>query len=158
MNKLICAFSLLYFLGLPFYYALGHSNPQAADIILALSEKKWEWIMHRQLDSLDALFHEKLIFRQAAVKMDKPGYMGVIENGSPYFRHVETLETDIQVVEDLSILYTKVQLTARDKQRAPQINEVTEVYQNSPTGWKLITFQMSRDQGSAQQQTINIDY
>ncbi|HIX54841.1 MAG TPA: nuclear transport factor 2 family protein [Candidatus Sphingobacterium stercoripullorum] len=145
MNKLIYAFSLLYFLGLPFYYALGHSKPQTADIILALSGKKWEWIMHRQIDSLDALFHEKLIFRQAAVKMDKPGYMGVIENGSPYFRHVETLETDIQVLEDLSILYTKVQFTTGDKQLSPEIKEVTEVYQNSPTGWKLITFQMSKD-------------
>lgn len=101
--------------------------------------------MHRQIDSLDALFHEKLIFRQAAVKMDKPGYMGVIENGSPYFRHVETLETDIQVLEDLSILYTKVQFTTGDKQLSPEIKEVTEVYQNSPTGWKLITFQMSKD-------------
>lgn len=102
--------------------------------------------MQREIDSLDILFHEKLLVSEPSIRMDKEGYMDVVENGIVRYKHVDILETDIQMVGDLSILLTKIQLTLLDGQDELRMREVTEVYKKHNKGWKLILFQMNPNQ------------
>lgn len=151
MKKSIYVLSFLCLIGIPFCYPAGNINPpsmrlEPTDKILELSQQKWEWIMQRQTDSLDILFHEKLLASEPAIRMDKAGYIDVVENGFTRYQHVDILETDIQTLGDLSILLTKVRLTLPDGQEEPQLREVTEVYKKHNRDWKLILFQMNPNQ------------
>lgn len=96
--------------------------------------------MDRQTDSLEVLFDEHLISREPAVKMDKAGHIDVIENGNISYKRIDILDTDIQVVGDMSILLTTVEFLDRNEESL--YRSVTEIYKKYKNEWKLILFQV----------------
>uniref|UniRef100_F4CF40 DUF4440 domain-containing protein n=1 Tax=Sphingobacterium sp. (strain 21) TaxID=743722 RepID=F4CF40_SPHS2 len=133
---------------LSFCYSLGNAKirqetvSDQRDEILSLSEKKWKWMMDRQIDSLHVLFDENIVSRQPEIRMDKAGQLDAIKNGNIRYKHINILETDIQIVDNISTLLTKVEFNFLGRKES-EIKYVTEVYKKSSNDWKLILFQIS---------------
>ena len=45
------------------------SNSSAEQELINLSKQKWQWMSKRKVDSLDALFHEKVVFVHMGAKI-----------------------------------------------------------------------------------------
>lgn len=98
--------------------------------------------MDRRIDSLQVLFDEDMISRQPQIRMDKSGHIDVIENGNIRYQHISTLDTDIQIFGDVSILLTTVKFISSTDKAVTLFQNVTEVYKKRNNEWKLILFQM----------------
>jgi len=98
--------------------------------------------MDRQIDSLHVLFDENIVSRQPEIRMDKAGQLDAIKNGNIRYKHINILETDIQIVDNISTLLTKVEFNFLGRKES-EIKYVTEVYKKSSNDWKLILFQIS---------------
>ncbi|MDX3917231.1 MULTISPECIES: nuclear transport factor 2 family protein [Olivibacter] len=148
MKKLTWFFGTLCILFLSFCYSLGNAKIEREtvsypkDEILALSKKKWKWIIDRQIDSLQVLFDENIVSRQPEIRMDKAGHLDVIKNGNIRYKQISVLETDIQIIDNISTLLTKVEFNFPGRKRA-EIKYVTEVFKKSGDDWKLILFQIN---------------
>lgn len=116
-------------------------EPEPIEQLLKLSEIKWAWIINRQIDSLDSLFHENIVSRQPGIGMDKPGLLDVIANGNIQYDQIDIRGTDIQIIGDTSILLTKVFFN-RLGDTEIEVKNVTEVYQKVDNEWKLIHLQI----------------
>lgn len=117
------------------------SEPNPSDVVLELSKKKWTWIANRQMDSLDMLLDEKIISQQPNIRLDKAGYLDVIKNGNVRYEQISVLDTDIQIVDNLSTLLSRVEFRFPNRKKKPETKYVTEVYRKIGNDWKLILFQ-----------------
>lgn len=149
MRKLVYILSALFCFLLSFHFSEGKPRmgklpePEPVEQLLKLSKKKWTWIINRQIDSLDSLFHENIVSRQPGIGMDKPGLLDVIANGNIQYDHIDIRDTDIQIIGDTSILLTKVVFNYLGDKES-EVKNVTEVYQKYDNEWKLILLQISQ--------------
>ncbi|MCY4778571.1 hypothetical protein ORI89_02835 [Sphingobacterium sp. UT-1RO-CII-1] len=115
------------------------SNKTIEEQIVQLSKNKWQWIEKRQTDSLNILFHIDLISLAPGVRMDKAGYIDVIKNDISKYSEANILETEIQLMDDVSVLHTKVVFTQVERKI---FMSVTEIYKKHKNSWQLIRLQV----------------
>lgn len=115
------------------------NNRTVEEQIIQLSTHKWNWIVKRQTDSLDILFHNDLISIAPGVRMDKAGYIDIIKNGISNYNEVSILESEVQLIDDVSILYTKVVFGQVERKI---FMNVTEVYKSHKNSWTLLRLQV----------------
>lgn len=110
-----------------------------------LSRNKWDWMMERQLDELNNLFHEKAVFVHMGATLSKKEETDVIKNGSIVYKDVDIEKTSVQLIDRTAILLNKVSLVAVvGGNEVTNLFVVTEVYVQQENQWKLASMSFTK--------------
>lgn len=113
--------------------------------LIELSKNKWQWMAQRNIDSLDALFHEKAVFVHMGATMTKEKELNTIKNGGIQYKHAEIEETSIRFIGNTAIILDKIRLTAIvGGNEVVNPFMVTEVYVQIDGNWKLGSLSFTR--------------
>jgi hypothetical protein len=114
--------------------------------IVNLSKEKWRWMSEREVDSLDALFHEKAVFVHMGGTMSKDEELDVIRSGGIHYKDVDIQEVSVRFIgTTTAILLNKIRLVAvvgGNEVTNPFM--VTEVYVQQEDSWKLASLSFTR--------------
>ena len=119
-------------------------TPQEQEII-NLSKTKWVWMADKNVDSLNALFHEKSMFVHMGGSWGKEQELNVIKTGSIWYKKADVHEVSVKIIDNTAILLNRITLLA-----VVGGNEVTnpfmatEVYIKQNGKWILGSLSFSR--------------
>ena len=121
------------------------SNSTMEQELINLSKQKWQWMSERNVDSLDALFHEKAVFVHMGATMTKTQELEVIKSGGIQYKTVEIQEASVRFIDKTAVLLNKIRLVAvvgGNEVTNPFM--VTEVYVQQNSNWKLVSLSFTR--------------
>jgi hypothetical protein len=111
-----------------------------------LSKEKWRWMSERNVDSLEALFHEKAVFVHMGGTMSKEQELDVIRSGGIHYKDVEIQEASVRFIgTTTAVLLNKIRLVAvvgGNEVTNPFV--VTEVYVQQRGTWTLASLSFTR--------------
>jgi hypothetical protein len=114
--------------------------------VINLSREKWRWMSERNIDSLDALFHEKAVFVHMGGTMSKDQELEVIRNGGIHYKDVDIQEVSVRFIgAKTAVLLNKIRLIAvvgGNEVTNPFM--VTEVYVQQSGTWTLASLSFTR--------------
>lgn len=113
--------------------------------IINLSKKKWEWMADKNVDTLNALFHEKAVFVHMGGSMTKEQELGVIKSGGIHYKQADIHEVSVNIMGTVAILLNRITLLAvvgGNEVTNPFM--VTEVYLKEGEKWKLGSMSFTR--------------
>jgi hypothetical protein len=113
--------------------------------IVELSKQKWLWMAERNVERLDALFHENSMFVHMGGAMTKSQELGVIKGGQIHYKSAEIQDVSVRRVGTTAIVYSKIRLVAvvgGNEVTNPFM--VTEVYVQEGGAWKLGSLAFTR--------------
>lgn len=120
-------------------------NNKAEQELFDLSKQKWQWMAERNVESLDAIFHEKAVFVHMGATMFRNQELDVIKSGGIQYKNAEIQEVSVQIIDKTAILLNKIRLTAivgGNEVVNPFV--VTEVYVKQRGKWKLASLSFTR--------------
>jgi hypothetical protein len=121
-------------------------NVESEQEVINLSREKWRWMSEREVDSLDALFHEKAVFVHMGGTMSKDQELDVIRSGGIHYKDVDIQEVSVRFVgTTTAILLNKIRLVAvvgGNEVTNPFV--VTEVYVQQSGTWTLASLSFTR--------------
>ena len=113
--------------------------------IIDLSKEKWCWMSERDLDVLDALFHEKSVFVHMGGSWGKEREIDIIKSGGIHYKQADIHEVSVNVIDTTAVLLNRITLLA-----VVGGNEVinpfmvTEVYVEQDGNWKLASLSFTK--------------
>ena len=113
--------------------------------VINLSKEKWRWMSERNVDSLDALFHEKSVFVHMGGAWGKEREMEIIKGGGIHYKKADIHEVSVNIIGATAILLNKITLLAvvgGNEVTNPFM--VTEVYVQQEGNWKLASLSFTR--------------
>lgn len=113
--------------------------------VINLSKKKWRWMSERNVDALDALFHEKAVFVHMGGNMTKEHELDVIKSGGIHYKKADIHDVSVNIIGTTAILLNRITLLAvvgGNEVTNPFV--VTEVYVQQDNGWKLASLSFTR--------------
>jgi hypothetical protein len=122
---------------------MQNGNPEQE--VIALSKEKWAWMSERNIDTLDALFHEKSVFVHMGGSWGKEREMEIIKSGGIHYKKADIHEVSVNIIDATAILLNRITLLA-----VVGGNEVinpfmvTEVYVQQESGWKLASLSFTK--------------
>ncbi|MBI4928597.1 MAG: nuclear transport factor 2 family protein [Anaerolineae bacterium] len=120
-------------------------NDSLEQKIIALSKEKWRWMAERNLDSLDALFHEKSVFVHMGGAWDKAREMEIIQSGGIHYNKADIHDVSVNVIGSTAVLLNRITLLAvvgGNEVTNPFM--VTEVYVRQDDNWQLASLSFTR--------------
>ena len=119
-----------------------------AQEMIDLSNAKWKWMSEKDVDKLDALFHENSMFVHMGGSWGKQPELDVIRTGNIHYKHAEIHDVDVKFAGCAGIVYSRIHLNSvvgGREVRFPFI--VTETYVKEDGQWKLATLAFTRTVG-----------
>uniref|UniRef100_UPI003FEF9B21 nuclear transport factor 2 family protein n=1 Tax=Parabacteroides distasonis TaxID=823 RepID=UPI003FEF9B21 len=116
--------------------------------MIDLSNAKWKWMSEKDVDKLDALFHENSMFVHMDGSWGKQPELDVIRTGNIHYKHAEIHDVDVKFAGCAGIVYSRIHLNSvvgGREVRFPFI--VTETYVKEDGQWKLATLAFTRTVG-----------
>jgi hypothetical protein len=113
--------------------------------VIDLSKQKWCWMSERNLDALDALFHEKAVFVHMGGSWGKEQELEIIKSGGIHYKQADIHEVSVNIIGATGILLNRVTLLAvvgGNEVTNPFM--VTEVYVQQDVSWKLASLSFTR--------------
>ena len=113
--------------------------------IIDLSKEKWRWMSERNVDTLDALFHEKSVFVHMGGSWGKEREMEIIKSGGIHYKQADIHEVSVNIIGTTAILLNRITLLAvvgGNEVTNPFM--VTEVYIQQDSSWKLASLSFTR--------------
>jgi len=113
--------------------------------VINLSKEKWLWMSERNIDTLDALFHEKAVFVHMGGAWGKAQEMEIIKSGGIHYKQADIHEVSLQIIGATAILLNRITLLAvvgGNEVTNPFM--VTEVYVQQEDNWRLVTLSFTR--------------
>jgi hypothetical protein len=113
--------------------------------IIDLSKEKWRWMSERNVDALDALFHEKAVFVHMGGNMTKERELNVIKDGGIHYKKADIHAVSVNIIGTTAILLNRITLLAvvgGNEVTNPFV--VTEVYVQQDNSWKLASLSFTR--------------
>ena len=113
--------------------------------VIDLSKQKWDWMAERNVETLDALFHEKSIFVHMGGAWGKAREMEIIQSGGIHYKKADIHEVSVNIIGATAILLNRITLLA-----VVGGNEVinpfmvTEVYVQQDGSWKLASLSFTK--------------
>ena len=110
-----------------------------------LSKEKWRWMSERDVDALDALFHEKSVFVHMGGSWGKEQELEIINSGGIHYKQADIHEVSVNIIGATAILLNRITLLAvvgGNEVTNPFM--VTEVYVRQDNGWKLASLSFTR--------------
>jgi hypothetical protein len=113
--------------------------------IIALSKEKWTWMSERNVDTLDALFHEKSVFVHMGGAWGKEREMEIIKSGGIHYKKADIHEVSVNIIGATAVLLNRITLLAVvGGNEVVNPFMVTEVYVQQEGGWKLASLSFTR--------------
>lgn len=113
--------------------------------VIHLSQEKWRWMSERDVDTLDALFHEKAVFVHMGGAWGKAQELDIIKSGGIHYKQADVHEVSVNIIGTTAILLNRITLLAvvgGNEVTNPFM--VTEVYVQQEGGWKLASLSFTR--------------
>jgi hypothetical protein len=113
--------------------------------VIDLSKEKWRWMSERNVEALDALFHEKSVFVHMGGSWGKEREMEIIKSGGIHYKQADIHEVSVNIIDNTAVLLNRITLLA-----VVGGNEVinpfmvTEVYVQPEGSWKLASLSFTR--------------
>ena len=121
-------------------------NSKAAQDIIALSKKKWQWMADKNADSLATLFHEKSVFVHMGGSWGKDQEVNIIRDGFIHYKKAEIHEVpSVNIINETAVLLNRITLQAvvgGNEVSNPFM--VTEVYVKEKGKWKLMDLSFTK--------------
>ena len=113
--------------------------------VINLSKEKWGWMSERNVDTLDALFHEKSVFVHMGGSWGKEQELEIIKSGGIHYKKADIHEVSVNIIGTTAILLNRITLLAvvgGNEVTNPFM--VTEVYVQQDGSWKLASLSFTR--------------
>jgi hypothetical protein len=113
--------------------------------VINLSKEKWGWMSERNVDTLDALFHEKSVFVHMGGSWGKDQEVEIIKSGRIHYKQADIHEVSVNIIGATAILLNRITLLAvvgGNEVTNPFM--VTEVYVQQEGNWKLASLSFTR--------------
>ncbi len=106
--------------------------------IIQLSQDKWQWMADKNVELLDALFHNKSVFVHMGGSWGKARELDIIGSGGIHYKKADIHEVSVKIIDKTAILLNRITLLAVvGGNEVTNPFEVTEVYILQDDGWKL---------------------
>lgn len=120
-------------------------DEQTKQELINLSKQKWQWMADKNVESLDALFHQEAVFVHMGGAMNKQQELGTIRSGGIHYKHADIQDTSVRFVGDTAIILDRIRLTAVvGGNEVVNPFMVTEVYVMIDGQWKLGSLSFTR--------------
>jgi len=113
--------------------------------VIDLSKEKWRWMSERNVETLDALFHEKSVFVHMGGSWGKEQELEIIKSGGIHYKQADIHEVSVNIIGATAILLNRITLLAvvgGNEVTNPFV--VTEVYVQQEDNWKLASLSFTR--------------
>jgi hypothetical protein len=123
--------------------SMQNVNPEQE--IIHLSREKWRWMSKRDVESLDALFHQKSVFVHMGGSWGKEREMEIIKSGGIHYKQADIHEVSVNIIGTTAVLLNRITLLAvvgGNEVTNPFM--VTEVYVQQDSDWKLASLSFTR--------------
>ena len=113
--------------------------------VINLSKEKWRWMSERNVDTLDALFHEKSVFVHMGGSWGKEQELEIIKSGRIHYKQADIHEVSVNIIGATAVLLNRITLLAvvgGNEVTNPFV--VTEVYVQQDSSWKLASLSFTR--------------
>jgi hypothetical protein len=80
--------------------------------IIDLSKEKWHWMSERDINVLDALFHEKSVFVHMGGSWGKEREIDIIKSGGIHYKKADIHEVSVNIIGATAILLNRITLLA----------------------------------------------
>ena len=113
--------------------------------VIDLSKEKWRWMSERNMETLDALFHEKSVFVHMGGSWGKEREMEIIKSGGIHYKQADIHEVSVNIIGATAVLLNRITLLAvvgGNEVTNPFM--VTEVYVQQDGGWKLVSLSFTK--------------
>jgi len=113
--------------------------------VIKLSKEKWRWMSEREVDSLNALFHEKAVFVHMGGSWGKERELEIIKSGGIHYKKADIHEVSVNIIGVTAVLLNRITLLAvvgGNEVTNPFM--VTEVYVQINDSWKLASLSFTR--------------
>lgn len=120
-------------------------NKNVKQELIDLSKEKWRWMSERDMNALDALFHEKSVFVHMGGSWGKEREMEIIKSGGIHYKKADIHEVSVNVMGATAVLLNRITLLAvvgSNEVTNPFI--VTEVYVQEGDAWKLASLSFTK--------------
>ena len=113
--------------------------------IIQLSKQKWDWMSECNMETLDALFHEKSVFVHMGGSWGKEREIEIIKSGGIHYKKADIHEVSVNIIDNTAVLLNRITLLA-----VVGGNEVinpfmvTEVYVQQEGSWKLASLSFTK--------------
>ena len=113
--------------------------------VIHLSKEKWDWMAARNVETLDALFHEKAVFVHMGGAWGKEREMEIIRSGEIHYKQADIHEVSVNILDDTAILLNRITLLAVvGGNEVINLFMVTEVYVQQEGSWKLASLSFTK--------------
>lgn len=114
-----------------------NNTPEQQEII-SLSKKKWNWMAHKNVDSLNVLFDEKCMFIHMGGSWGKQPELNTIKGGGIWYKKAEVYSVIVNMFGNTAILLNDIDLLAVvGGNEVTHAFMVTEVYIKENGKWKM---------------------
>ena len=113
--------------------------------IINLSKDKWRWMAERNIETLEALFHEKSVFVHMGGSWGKEREIEIIKSGGIHYKQADIHEVSVNIIDKTAVLLNRITLLAvvgGNEVTNPFM--VTEVYVQQEDSWKLASLSFTR--------------
>ena len=117
----------------------------SAQEVIALSKDKWRWMSERDVEALEALFHEKAVLVHMGGSWGKEQELEIIKSGGIHYKQADIHELSVNIIGSTAILLNRITLLAvvgGSEVTNPFV--VTEVYVQQEANWKLASLSFTR--------------
>jgi hypothetical protein len=113
--------------------------------VINLSKEKWVWMAAREIDALDALFHEKAVFVHMGGSWGKEKELDIIRSGGIHYKQADIHEVSVNIIDNTAVLLNRITLLAVvGGNQVTNPFEVTEVYVQQAGSWKLASLSFTK--------------
>ncbi len=120
-------------------------NANLEQEVINLSTEKWRWMSECNVDTLDALFHEKSVFVHMGGSWGKEQELNVTKSGGIHYKKADVHEVSVNIIGTTAILLNRITLLAvvgGNEVTNPFM--VTEVYMQQDGSWKLASLSFTK--------------
>ena len=113
--------------------------------VIELSKEKWRWMSERNMETLDALFHEKSVFVHMGGSWGKEREMEIIKGGGIHYKQADIHEVSVNIIDATAVLLNRITLLAVvGGNEVINPFTVTEVYVQQDGSWKLVSLSFTK--------------
>jgi len=120
-------------------------NANLEQEVINLSKQKWDWMSERNVETLDALFHEKSVFVHMGGSWGKERELEIIKSGGIHYKHADIHEVSVNIIGTTAIFLNRITLLAVvSGNEVTNPFMVTEAYVQQEGSWKLASLSFTR--------------
>ncbi len=120
-------------------------NANLEQEVIHLSKEKWDWMAARNVETLDALFHEKSVFVHMGGAWGKEREMEIIKSGGIHYKQADIHEVSVNIMDNTAVLLNRITLLAVvGGNEVTNPFTVTEVYVQQDGSWQLVSMSFTK--------------